>query len=164
MSTLRTRAFSSVPTVAPWAVATTFLLSLAGLAISTYLTIVHFDTAVVLTCPATGGVINCAKVTTSAQSHFLGMPVAVLGLANYLAMTILNSPWVWKRPERWIATARFVLAFIGMAFVLWLIAAEVLIIGNICLWCTAVHLVTFTLLVVLTRVAPRQLGWGTYER
>jgi len=51
-----------------------------------------------------------------------------------------------------------------MAFVLWLIAAEVLIIGNICLWCTAVHLVTFTLLVVLTRVAPRQLGWGTYER
>ena len=68
------------------------------------------------------------------------------------------------RPSSWIATARFVLAFIGMAFVLWLIAAEVLIIGNICLWCTAVHLVTFTLLVVLTRVAPRQLGWGTYER
>jgi uncharacterized membrane protein len=78
-------------------------------------------------------------------------------------MTILNSPWVWKRPERWIAVTRFVLVIAGMAFVLWLIAAEVLIIGNICLWCTGVHVVTFALLVVLTRVAPRQLGWSTYE-
>jgi uncharacterized membrane protein len=138
-------------------------LSLAGLGISIYLTIVHFDTSVVLSCPAGGGIIDCAKVTTSPESHILGIPVAVLGLANYFAMTILNSPWVWKRPERWIAVTRFVLVIAGMAFVLWLIAAEVLIIGNICLWCTGVHVVTFALLVVLTRVAPRQLGWSTYE-
>ena len=164
MSRFRSWALSSVPPVAPWAVTTTFLLSLVGLGISTYLTIVHFDTSIVVSCPVGGGIIDCAKVTTSAQSHFLGMPVAVLGLANYLAMTILNSPWVWKRPERWIAAARFALIIVGMAFVLWLIAAEVLIIGNICLWCTGVHLVTFTLLVVLSRVAPRQLGWGADER
>jgi uncharacterized membrane protein len=56
--------------------------------------------------------------------------------------------------------ARFVLAIAAMCFVLWLIFAEVIIIGSICEYCTGVHLVTFALLVVLTRVSPAQLGWG----
>jgi uncharacterized membrane protein len=46
-----------------------------------------------------------------------------------------------------------------MGFVLWLIAAEFIIIDNICLYCTGVHIVTFALLIVLTRVSPVQLGW-----
>lgn len=48
----------------------------------------------------------------------------------------------------------------GQLFILWLISAEVLIIHKICLWCTAVHVVTFALLIVLTRVSPQQLGWA----
>jgi uncharacterized membrane protein len=47
-----------------------------------------------------------------------------------------------------------------MCFVLWLIYAEVEIIDAICLYCTAVHVVTFTLLIVLTIVSPKQLGWS----
>jgi uncharacterized membrane protein len=47
-----------------------------------------------------------------------------------------------------------------MCFVLWLISAELLIIDNICLYCTGVHIVTFALLVVLSRVSPAQLGWN----
>lgn len=142
-----------------WAVAATFILSLIGLAVSTYLTIAHFDTANILYCNSTG-VIDCALVTTSAQSHFLGVPVAVLGLAQYVAMTVLCSPWGWHRPQRWIHVARFALAGVGVAFVLWLVAAEFLIIGHICLYCTAVHVVTVALLLVLTRVSPQQLGWS----
>jgi uncharacterized membrane protein len=46
-----------------------------------------------------------------------------------------------------------------MCFVLWLVYAEVIIIGNICEYCTVVHIVTFALLIVLTRVCPTQLGW-----
>jgi uncharacterized membrane protein len=46
----------------------------------------------------------------------------------------------------------------SMAFVLWLVAAELLIIKNICLYCTGVHVVTFLLLIVMTLVAPTQLG------
>ncbi len=141
-----------------WAVVTTFLLSLIGLGISTYLTIAHFDSSVQLACSDTGAV-NCELVTTSAQSYFLGIPVAVLGLCQYVAMTVLNSPWAWHRPQRWLAIGRFALAGIGVLFILWLIAAELLIIKHICLWCTGVHVVTVVLLLVLTRVSPQQLGW-----
>jgi len=51
-----------------------------------------------------------------------------------------------------------VLAIAGMVFVLWLVAAEVLIIGHICLWCTGVHVVMIALVLVMTRATPTQLG------
>ncbi|MFY9782367.1 MAG: vitamin K epoxide reductase family protein [Acidimicrobiales bacterium] len=140
-----------------WAEAVTFLLSLIGLGLSIYLTITHFHPGL-LVC-TTGGFINCAKVTTSAQSEILGVPVAILGLANYLVMTALNSPWAWHSRHRWIHEARFILAILSMCFVLWLIYAELIIIGNICLYCTGVHVTTFALLIVLTLVSPAQLGW-----
>jgi uncharacterized membrane protein len=75
-------------------------------------------------------------------------------------MAALNSPWAWRARARWIHVARFALSIVSMCFVLWLIYAEIEIIGAICLYCTGVHLVTFTLLIVLTRVSPVQLGWS----
>jgi len=142
-----------------WAVVSTFVLSLAGLGISIYLTLTHFFAgSIPLACHATGA-INCEAVTTSAQSYFLGIPVAVLGLVQYVTMTVLNSPWGWARPQRWVHVARFALAAVGFFFILWLIAAEALIIHAICLWCSGVHLITFSILVILTRVSPAQLGW-----
>jgi uncharacterized membrane protein len=140
-----------------WAEVVTLLLSLIGLGLSIYLSITHFDKQL-LACSGTG-FIDCAKVTTSAQSRFLGIPVAFLGLGNYVVMTGLNTPWAWHSKHRWVHQARFVLAILSMCFVLWLIYAEVIIIGNICIYCTAVHLTTFLLLIVLTRVSPAQLGW-----
>jgi len=144
--------------VARWAVATTFLLSLLGLGISIYLTITHFR-PLLLVCSSTG-TIDCAAVTTSAQSYFLGIPVAILGLANFAVLVALNSPWAWRARFYWLHVTRFVLAIMGMVFVLWLLAAELLIIDHICLWCTGVHVVTFALLIVLTSVCPQQLGWS----
>jgi uncharacterized membrane protein len=152
------RTLGRVPT---WAVTTTFLLSLLGLAISTYLTITHFEPQD-LFCTGTG-VINCAAVTTSAQSRLLGIPVAFLGLGTYLVMTVLNSPWGWRAKNYWLHVARFVIAIVSMAFVLWLVYAELIIIDHICLYCTGVHIVTFALLIVLTRVSPAQLGWSRTE-
>lgn len=150
------RSPSRVPT---WAVYTTWGLSLVGLALATYLTIGHYESKTFLACPDTG-LINCEKVTTSAQSYVLGIPVAVLGLANFVALTVLNSPWMWRVQRYWLHVVRFALVMISMAFVLWLLYAELLIINNICLYCTGVHLVTFALFVVLVRVGPEQLGWG----
>ncbi len=143
--------------VPKWAVFTTLALSLIGLSLSIYLTITHFQPQA-LVCSG-GGVIDCAKVTTSAQSEILHIPVAILGLANYTVMTALNTPWAWHARFRWIHIARFALAIASMCFVLWLIYAEVEIIGAICLYCTGVHLTTFVLLIVLTIVSPAQLGW-----
>ena len=138
--------------VSRWAVWTTFALALAGLAISSYLTYTHFQPTA-LVCSDTGA-INCAFVTSSAQSYFIGIPVAILGVAQYVVLVVLCSPWAWARAERWIHLARFAVAGIGVLFVLWLIAAEVLILGKYCLWCSGVHLVSFALLIVLTRVNP----------
>jgi uncharacterized membrane protein len=141
-----------------WAQVTTLVLSLAGLAVSVYLTIEHFGHSNLLVCP-TNSFLNCEQVTTSAQSYFLGIPVAVLGLINYTVMTALNSPWAWRARFYWLHVARFAMGVVSMCFVLWLVSAELVIIGHICLYCTAVHLITFALLLVLTRVSPQQLGW-----
>ena len=137
---------------------TTFLLSLVGLGLSLYLSYTHLHPGA-LVC-SSSGVIDCAKVTTSAESHVFGVPVAYLGVAAYLIMVAINSPLAWRAPWRWLHVARIALVALAMAFVLWLVYAEIILIGNICEYCTLVHLTTFALLVVLTRVVPRQLGWA----
>ena len=149
------RTVSSVPR---WAVITTFSLSLVGLALSVYLTITHFDKAA-LVC-ASSGMIDCSAVTTSAQSYFFGVPVAFLGLATYIVMTVLNSPWGWRARSYWVHATRFVISIVSMCFVLWLVYAELILINHICEYCTGVHIVTFAILIVLTRVSPTQLGWA----
>ena len=60
-----------------WQPIATLLLSIAGLGVSIYLTITHFD-KVALVC-SDNGTINCDKVTTSPQSEIFGIPVAMLG-------------------------------------------------------------------------------------
>jgi len=133
-------------------------LSLLGLGLATYLTIGHFESKTFLACPD-HGFIDCAKVTSSKQSYFLGVPVAILGLINFVIFAVLNSPVMWRVKNYWVHVARFVLVIGGMAFVLWLLYAELIILNNICLYCTGVHIVTFALFIVLVRVCPAQLGW-----
>ncbi len=153
-----TEPFSSVG----WLPLTTFILSLIGLGISIYLTIAHYDTKVTLACPDTG-VVNCAKVTTSPESIVFGIfPVAVLGLAFFVFMTCINSPWAWKSKLPAIYWARLGSVIIGMIFVLYLVYAEVIEIGNICLFCTSVHIITFLLFALLVFHASAR-GTGTTD-
>jgi uncharacterized membrane protein len=132
-----------------WLQVTTFALSLAGLGISIYLTIAHFTSKAILACPDTG-FINCGKVTTSPESEIFGhIPVALLGLAFYVFMVAVNSPWGWRSKLPAVYWARLGSVIVGMVFVLYLLYVELIEISNICLWCSAVHLVTFLLFVVL---------------
>jgi uncharacterized membrane protein len=144
--------------VARWAQVTTLILSVLGLAVSIYLTKEHFSSSAFAGCPE-NSLFNCQAVTTSAQSYFLGIPVAVLGLVSYVFMTAINTPWAWRATNYWLHVVRFVFSLGSMAFVLWLITAEIVIIGHLCLYCTGVHIITFILMIVLTRVSPTQLGW-----
>jgi uncharacterized membrane protein len=134
-------------------------LSLAGLGLSTYLTIAHFAGSQILVC-ANNGAINCLKVTTSPQSYVFGIPVAILGLGYWVVMTALNSPWAWRAADRRIHLARLVLSVVGIGFVLYLVSAELLIIKAICLYCTGVHIVTFAQLLLVMSTVPAMLGWG----
>ena len=141
-----------------WLQWTTWVLSIGGLGVSIYLTIAHFNTSVTLACPATS-TVNCEKVTTSPESYAFGIPVAVLGLAFYLFLAVVNSPWVWRMtwpPIRW---ARIGSMVVGIVFVLWLVYAELFKIGAICLWCTSVHVITFALFVLI--MFSFAAGYGT---
>jgi len=135
------------PRWVPWVA---LLLSLLGLADSAYLTVTHYSHTV-LFCPSSG-FVNCTAVTTSAESKLLGIPVALLGLLFFVAMTIINLPALWHRGDRRIAWARLIMVVTGMAMVLWLLIAELFIIKNLCEYCTGVHIITFLLfcLVVIT--------------
>ncbi|HUD69657.1 MAG TPA: vitamin K epoxide reductase family protein [Acidimicrobiales bacterium] len=148
----------TVETAPSWVIVVTWVLSFVGLGIATYLTIVHFDTAVTITCVAHSG-FNCVKVTTSGESYFLHIPVAVLGLLQYVAMVGLCSPWAWRSSRREIHLARLAFAVVGMGFVLWLFSAEALIIKAFCLWCSGVHVVTFLIFICVIRTVPAMLGW-----
>jgi len=152
----------STATVPLWLQLVTFALALAGLGVSIYLTIAHFTESSLLGC-SDSGIVNCTKVTTSPQSYVFGIPVAVLGLAFYLAALGLMSPWAWRsaRYRREIYLIRIASLVVGMGFVLYLIYAELFIIGSICLYCTSVHAITF-LLFLLTAVAAA--AWGLPER
>ena len=133
---------------ARWLVWSSFALALAGLAVSVYLTIDHFASIAPLACPENSA-INCVKVTTSEYSKLAGVPVALLGLLYYVAMVVLFSPWVWRSGNRSLALVRTVAAGAGVAFVFYLIWAELFRIQAICLWCTAVHVITFALFAVV---------------
>jgi uncharacterized membrane protein len=141
-----------------WRTVVALVLSLAGLGVSIYLTIDHFA-KIKLVCSDTG-VINCQKVTTSGESYFLHIPVALLGLIFYTAMVALSSPWAWRSRDRRVHLARLVAICVGMGFALWLVSAEALIIHNVCLWCTSVHVITFCLFVLILATVPRMLSWG----
>lgn len=138
---------------------TAFVLSVIGVGLSTYMTIAHFTEAAILAC-AGGGELSCTAVTTSPQSRLFGIPVVLVGLGYFIIMSILTAHPLWVRDARSLALIRTGLAVAGVAFVLWLVAAEVLIIGHICLWCTGVHVVALAILLVLTRSTPTRLGLG----
>ncbi|HEV2636792.1 MAG TPA: vitamin K epoxide reductase family protein [Actinocrinis sp.] len=137
-----------------WIVPSTLLASLAGLGVSIYLTIAHYTTTVTLACPESS-TINCERVTTSPESVVFGIPVAVLGLAFFVAMLGLNSPWAWGSAAPLIRRTRLGSAVVGVGFVCWLVYAELFKVDAICLWCTSVHfigLVLFSLIVIGTAV------------
>ncbi len=133
-----------------WVPRVTLGIALGASAVSAYLTIAHYTSPAVLAC-AESGVVNCSRVTTSQQSMFLGVPVALLGLLWSVAMTGLCLPAAWRSRSPLVSYSRLWLAVLGVGFVLWLIYAELFIIRALCLWCSVVHLAAIALfaLVVL---------------
>jgi uncharacterized membrane protein len=131
-----------------WVVPASIALGLAGLGLSIYLTIEHYTAPGTLACPA-NSTIDCARVTTSPQSTFLGIPVAVLGVAFFVAAIALCLPALWRSTDPRVWRARLGLAVLGMVFVVYLIFVELFVVNAVCLWCTVVHVVTFALFAVI---------------
>jgi len=153
-----------------WLHVVSFALAIVGLAISAYETYAHFNGSHLAGCPTGGsGTFNCTAVITSPQSMVFGVvPVAILGLAFYVAAVPLFSPWKvrferrevsggrvvpvpvlsrwdWDSQPREVQLLRLASLVVGMGFVMYLIYAELYQIGDVCEYCTGVHIVTFLL-------------------
>jgi uncharacterized membrane protein len=101
-------------------------LSVVGAVIAGYLTWVHYAELQPF-CVGGGGA--CERVQSSPYAELAGVPVAVLGLAGYLA--VLAS---LALPDR--STTTF-LALVGAGFSAYLTYVELNVIHAVCQWCVA---------------------------
>ena len=102
------------------------VLSVLGAAIAGYLTWVHYAELQPF-CVGGGGA--CERVQSSPYAKLAGVPVAVVGLAGYLA--VLAS---LALPDR--STTAF-LALVGAGFSAYLTYIELAVVHAICQWCVA---------------------------
>lgn len=116
-------------------------LAVIGVGVSTYLTWAHYTSAKNLAC-SDKGTINCLKVTTSSYSKQFGIPLAVLGLAFFVVTLAFQNPWAWRSTSRLIRRGRIAIAAGGAVMVLWLLWVELFKLDAICLYCSAVHVLS----------------------
>ena len=116
------------------------------MAVAGYLTWAHYDEGL-LVCVDGGG---CETVQRSDYSAIAGVPVALMGLVSY---TVLLGLVAWDTPYARLGAA--MLAFVGLAFSLYLLALQLFVIDAVCAWCVANDVVIAPLLAVLTALRLR---------
>jgi uncharacterized membrane protein len=145
-----------------WVQIVSFVLAIAGLAVSAYETYAHYNGSHLLGCSSKPGTFDCTAVITSPQSMVFGViPVAVLGLLFYVFAVPVMSPWAWRARSRQIDLVRLGSLVVGMGFVLYLIYAELDLIQQVCEYCTGVHIITFLLFCITVFSAAI---WGLGDR
>jgi uncharacterized membrane protein len=96
-------------------------------------------------------IISCGSVMQSTQSHLLGFPNPILGLAGFAAVTTLGvtmlagaqfKRWFWLAVEGGLVLA--------LVFVHWLFIETVYSIGALCPYCIVVWIMTIILFLYTT--------------
>ncbi len=121
------------------------VVSLAGVAVSAYLTVLHYA-GVVPGCPVAGP-IDCEAVLSSPYAVIRGttLPTSAAGIVWFGISALL-----WTRPA---GRAHQAWAGIGLATVLYLVFIAIVRLGVICLWLTAAHVMVMAI-VLPALVAP----------
>lgn len=112
-----------------------------GVCVAGYLTYVHYAG---LQPFCAGGGHGCERVQSSRYAKLAGIPVAVLGLAGYIAIAA-----ALLGPGERARLAAAALAVSGFGFSAYLTYLELFVIDAICQWCVA-SAVLLTALMVLT--------------
>jgi uncharacterized membrane protein len=117
-------------------------VALIGLAISAYLTWVHYAGIE----PVCSGISDCERVQTSSYAELVGIPVALLGVLGYATLLVsLRGP----------VELTALLAYLAVAFSGYLTWAELFRIDAICQWCVASALASLAIAVLATLNALR---------
>ena len=128
------------------------LAALGGLAISIYLTVVHYA-AIPLVCSTTG-IVSCERVLGSPYSVIAGtgLPTSAAGIAWFSVSAVLAALQLGRPPSRRLVRWHLIWSIVGMGTVIFLVFVEIVQLGAICIWCTSAHaLVVMTFLIALTR-------------
>ena len=126
-------------------------LALIGVFVALYLTMYKIGAIGHIAC----GMGGCERVNTSKWSTFFGAPVAVWGLAFYIATLIVavvgTSPSMMHRRE--LSYLLAAMSLIGVAFSAWLTYLEFYVIDAVCRYCvTSAIIVTAIFLVSIADV------------
>lgn len=103
------------------------VLALAGAGVASYLTWVHYHPEALVCLRGSSG---CETVNQSRYAELAGIPVAVLGLAAYLALFAS----AFFRSVAVVAGAA-ALAVAGLAFAGWLVYVQAVLLDAWCVWC-----------------------------
>jgi uncharacterized membrane protein len=131
------------------------ILAMAGLGVgvSLYLTAEHYAKAP-LVC-STGGIVDCGSVLTSSYSVMPGtsIPITFPGMLWFvasggLAIWGLWAYWRGQAEPLWLRSAQQVWGVLGLLTVLYLVSAEIDRIHHLCEWCTVVHLLVLSTLLI----------------
>ena len=121
----------------------TGLFSFIGIIDSGYLSYTRF-TGTEIVCDAFGALSGCNEVAASPFSEFLGIPLAYLGLAFYLAIFVLSIVLFFKRNED---LKQLLLAFTAVGFLssMYFMYLQAYVIFAFCIYCV-ISAITSTLL------------------
>lgn len=135
-------------------------LAIAGLGVAAYLAYVEL-TQTEAVC---GPVGECNVVQASEYAKIFGIPVAVLGLANFAAILALWAAGHYGS-GRWASLASrglLLLTVLGVLFSIYLTVLELFVIHAVCAWCLTSALITTLLMLIagllLTAVEPARKG------
>ena len=117
--------------ISRWAVVA---LSLAGLAVATYLSVEHVSGGI----PACGISSGCDEVTTSEYAVLFGVPVAFIGVAGYGALLLGTLAYLGlEDPPNFLTYALLGMALVGEAFTLYFVYTQAFRIHAYCQYCLA---------------------------
>jgi len=105
-------------------------LGLAGAAVMSYLTNLHFSGVEGSFCDLGHG-FSCDVVNKSIYSEVLGIPVSILGLLYFFGVLFVAILRYDKTTMKWLAFLS--IAFLGPS--LYLTGTEIFILENICVFC-----------------------------
>jgi uncharacterized membrane protein len=101
--------------------------ALAGLAIASYLTVVHYQGGVPV-CATNG----CEVVQQSRYAELLGVPVALLGTLTFAAMLVSAA-----LRRQVVVVSAAALALTAVLFAGYLVYVQLVVLDAVCMWCVA---------------------------
>lgn len=98
------------------------------------------------TAPVCAVLSGCETVENSRYSEFLGIPVALFGMAGAAAMLAGSLLW-WLRDDRRGVLLAYAVGLMSLPVLAWLTYLELAVIGAVCIWC-----VTYAVLMIVAWV------------